>query len=76
MTQFLKRLQKLNIIDFVKVEFMAKYLYWVALDCASVHNKVAAECPGNRHTNDVITETFYMQFALWIIYMFMLIKNK
>lgn len=34
----------MNIIGIIKVDFMAYELYWTALDCAGVSNKVATEC--------------------------------
>ena len=33
----------MNSKSFVKVEFMAELLYWIALDCTGVPNKVAGE---------------------------------
>ncbi len=36
--------KKLNLINFVKVEFIAELLYWIALDCIGVPNKVATDC--------------------------------
>ncbi len=42
-TLFRQSQQKLNIINFVKVEFIAELLYWIALDCTDVPNKVTTE---------------------------------
>lgn len=43
-THFRRCQQKLNIINFAKVDFMAGLLYWITLDCTDVLNKVSTEC--------------------------------
>lgn len=35
--------QKLNIISFVKAEFMKELLHWITLDCTSVAHAVASD---------------------------------
>ena len=59
---------KMNIIDFVKVEFMAELLYWITLDCTVVPNGVATQCIcyTNRHTINGITEAYISINGLFI----------
>ncbi len=42
-THFRQSQQNLIIINFMKVEFIAELLHWIALDCTGVPNKVADE---------------------------------
>ncbi len=49
--------QVLNINIFIKVEFIAE-LYWSAIDCTGVPNKVATECTTN--LSETVTCCIYL----------------
>ena len=39
-----KKEKRKNIIGIIKIDLMAEHLYWIAIDCTGVPNKVATEC--------------------------------
>ncbi len=47
-THFRQSQQKLNIMNFVMVEFIAELLYWIALNYIGVPNKVATQAKSQR----------------------------